>query len=476
MNVHRPIDFLPVFHVLPGPHVLLSPGFEIVEMNAAYLAVTNSRREDILGRNLFEAFPDDGEGGRLVRESLERVRDEGVRDDLALLPYAITTPQGVEVRYWSATHVPILDNAGKVAFILQYTQDVTDLHKLKASAELATNDVLRRAQAVQAFNQTLLAEHSHLRRLFMQAPGFMCVLSGPDHVFELANNAYMHIVGERNILGQSVREALPELENQGIFEILDEVYRTGEPFIGRAMRVMLRASDGTMQEHFLNFVYQPIVAADGSISGIFIEGSDITDQVRAQAQQQLLVDELNHRVKNTLATVQAIATQTLRQGKDPEAFARTFQARLLALSRTHDTLTTDQWRGAGLRRLFEQELSAFGTERVILSGYDLYLPPRIALALGLVVHELAANAITHGALSSGHGHLRIMWDLDKDGKLLLVWREINGPIPLAKRQPGFGTRLIERSITGELSGSVSMTFGPTGFEGRFSIPMGERAS
>jgi PAS domain S-box-containing protein len=130
---------------------------------------------------------------------------------------------------------------------------------------------------------SLEAERSRLAYLFTHAPAFAAVLRGPDHVFELANPPYLELVGNRHVLGKPVREALPEIEGQGYFELLDEVFRTGEPHVGSGVRVLLRVGPGGQEEErFLDFVYQPMFDADGTVSGIFVHGVDVTEHKRAE--------------------------------------------------------------------------------------------------------------------------------------------------------------------------------------------------
>ncbi|MDQ3802155.1 MAG: PAS domain S-box protein, partial [Acidobacteriota bacterium] len=129
----------------------------------------------------------------------------------------------------------------------------------------------------------LEAERARLNYLFDKAPAFVATLSGPEHVFEVTNPAYLQLIGHRNVIGKPAREALPEVNGQGFFELLDNVYRTGVPFIGRELPVRIqREPDGPPEERFVDFVYQPIFDADGSVSGIFAHGVDITDQVQAR--------------------------------------------------------------------------------------------------------------------------------------------------------------------------------------------------
>ncbi|HEX8049838.1 MAG TPA: PAS domain-containing protein, partial [Solirubrobacterales bacterium] len=128
-----------------------------------------------------------------------------------------------------------------------------------------------------------VSEAERLRQLFDRAPGFMAVLRGPDHVFEMTNSAYLQLVGHRDLVGKPVREALPEVEGQGFFELLDEVYRSGQPFTGRSMRIDLQPEPGApVEEHLVDFVFQPMSEADGSIGGIFAEGYDVTERHLAE--------------------------------------------------------------------------------------------------------------------------------------------------------------------------------------------------
>jgi len=290
-----PVNFEALFRASPNPYVLLDPAFTIVAMNEAYLRATMRKREDLVGRNLFEAFPSDPDsaGHRQLRTSLERVTREGQPDHLPLIHYdiALRDGRGFEERYWSATHTPLFDEAGQLAFILQHTVDVTELHRLRMFARrsvmasgpspLIETDVLRRAQAVQETNQALEEERQHLRALFEQAPGFMAVLNGPGHVFGIANAAYHKLIGNRDILGKPLREALPEMVGQGFIDLLDRVYATGQPFVGRSVRVLLEQAPGEpREERYVDFVYQPIIGPDGTTSGIFVQGHDVTEQRR----------------------------------------------------------------------------------------------------------------------------------------------------------------------------------------------------
>ncbi|MFZ0269141.1 sensor histidine kinase [Caulobacter sp.] len=473
-----PIDFQNVFDRIPSPYMMLDRHLRYAAANRAYLAVVGRRWEDIAGRYLFDAFPSEGESRRVLEESLLRCRDTGQVDMLPLIEYAIQRPArlggGFEARIWSATHTPIANARGETAYILQHTQDVTEIQRLKdvafggrapTAATMLGDDILQRAEAVQA--QSL-----QLRRLFMQAPSFMVVLRGPEHIIELVNNAYLQLIGHRDVVGLPIRQALPEVVEQGFPDLLDKVLVTAEAFVGRQIKIGLqRAPDAPLEERYLDFVYQPIVESDGSVSGVFVEGVDITEQVHAQDQQRLLLDELNHRVKNTLATVQAISQQTLRSATDPAAFAKAFEARLLALSQTHNALTDSHWAGAGLRHILELELQPYGPERVSLEGPDVHLPARMALSLGMVFHELATNAAKYGALSRD-GRLSVSWRREAEG-LAFTWRETGGPLVITPTRRGFGSRLVERSIISELRGTLQVDYRAEGLVCQVWTPLTE---
>lgn len=479
------IDFKALFGALASPHMVLDRSLAYVEVNAAYCKAVERRREELLGQRLFDMFPNPGEGGRLLRASLERVLASGQPDSIAYIPYAIPLPEsrggGLEMRYWSAVHTPLFDATGAVAFVVQNTVDVTELHKLKELAygvggpTEGETQLIQRAQELQQTNLSLLQQSTQLRDMFLQAPGFIALLSGPDLVFDLVNNAYLKVIGHRPVIGKPLLEALPEVANQGFADLLRTVMTTRRPYIGKAMSVQLQTTpDGPLEERFLDFVYQPILDPDGLAAGVFVEGSDVTDRVRAEAQQQLLLDELNHRVKNSLATVQSIAAQTLRGNPDPATFMSTFEARLMALSATHNLLTASNWRGADLADVLAMEFRPYGVGRYELDGPQVALSANETLTLGLLFHELVTNAVKYGALSLPAGRVLIRWSLARrpDGQdLMLEWIEQGGPPVTPPSQRGFGSRLIERSLQGEMNGAATLDFQPEGLICRVRAPL-----
>lgn len=190
-----------------------------------------------------------------------------------------------------------------------------------------------------------------------------------------------------------------------------------------------------------------------------------------------MLRELSHRVKNALATVQAVATQTLRTAKTPEAFAASFSARLMALAKTHDLLTQGEWQGASLRDVATVELTPYQDEsntRWHCNGPVIQLEAKTALALGMAFHELATNAAKHGALSVPSGRVDITWErqVNEGGpRLRLVWAEHGGPSVHLSSHKGFGARLIGDGLAYELDGKVSLEFETTGVRCMIDIPL-----
>jgi len=469
------VDFQALFAASPNPYVVLDPELVIVWMNDAYLAATMRERSDILGRPMFEAFPSDpaSESHRLLAGSFERVLSTRQADEIALIRYDIPNPDGdMDVRYWSATHTPLLDAEGNVAVILQHTVDVTELQDLRAMRD--EMGLVQRAQAVQARNEDLAAESGRLRALYEQAPGFVAVLSGPDHRFQMANAAYRNLVGHRDLVGRTVADALPEIDEQGFVDLLNEVRASATAYVGHREKVVLRNEPvEPARELYLDFLYQPIFAEDGEVSGIFVQGHDVTAHVRAEEHQTLLINELNHRVKNTLAIVQGLATQSFRRAESLEAARTTFSARLMTLARAHSLLTQNNRETADLAATIRSEVEATAgsnAERVTISGPAATLEPQAAMSFAMIIHELSTNAIKYGALSAERGRVDVIWTATAVGdetEIVLNWRESGGPQVVPPTRRGFGSRLIERGIASDLKSEVVMEFRPEGLHCRF---------
>ncbi|SDE84797.1 sensor histidine kinase [Limimaricola pyoseonensis] len=219
------------------------------------------------------------------------------------------------------------------------------------------------------------------------------------------------------------------------------------------------------------FTASPIRDAESHTIGTIIEVRDITEDKRAQERQRLLVNELNHRVKNTLATVQSIAWQTFKDS-DAGAFER-FSGRLSTLSRAHNVLTDSAWSGASLGLIAAQAADAIAPGRIAVSGPDVAVHPKAAVSLSMALHELGTNAVKHGALRDGAGQVALRWRAEPadDGALhlTLLWEERGGPEVTPPTRRGFGLRLIERQVAMEFGGRAEVEFLPEGLSCRIEM-------
>jgi two-component sensor histidine kinase len=223
--------------------------------------------------------------------------------------------------------------------------------------------------------------------------------------------------------------------------------------------------DGTVV--WVHNAVSPMVNAAGEVDRVLTVVLEITEHKRAEAHRELLLNELNHRVKNTLATVQSIAAQTAKGATSVDAYRTAFLSRLTALSGTHNLLQTGDWHGVLLRDVVENELEPYRTDKVrwTIDGADVVLYPNAALAFGMAVHELTTNAAKYGALSNGDGHVDVSWTAPTQGNgraLKFVWSETGGPTVEVNHRNGFGTRLITEGLPLQLDGTIALDFMPAG--------------
>ncbi|MGJ4802439.1 sensor histidine kinase [Luteimonas sp. SDU82] len=238
-------------------------------------------------------------------------------------------------------------------------------------------------------------------------------------------------------------------------------------------RVTLRAGEWTWIESRA----VPVHGDDGNVVEWFGAATDVTQRVRHEEHLRLMVDELNHRVKNTLAIVQSLVAQTLRNCADGAQATALIESRLRTLATTHDMLTREKWAGASVEEIVRvamgQCLEA-GSPRLDAQGPTVQLDPRRAVALSMALHELCTNATKYGALSVAEGRVRIHWSLEDEAagaRLLLEWRESGGPPTRPPERGGFGTRLLQRGLQHDLGGKVILDFNPEGLRCRIDAPL-----
>lgn len=294
-----------------------------------------------------------------------------------------------------------------------------------------------------------------------------------DGIITSWNEGATRIFGYRadEMIGQSITRLIP-------MELLDE-----------EDHILTRIRSGERVEHFdtvrvtkdgrridVSLSVSPVRDKSGKLIGAAKMARDISERKQTEKLQQLLIGELNHRVKNTLATVQAIAGQTIRQARSPSDFVASFNGRLQALARTHTMLTDNTWRGADLLYLMKDQilLGEDDDERIVYSGPSVVLQPQVALHLAMVLHELATNARKYGALSVPDGRLTVDWVVrtGSDRKLDLSWRETGGPAVTAPTTRGFGMTVIEQSLAAH-GGEARLLYESDGLSCFVSLPLPE---
>jgi PAS domain S-box-containing protein len=352
----------------------------------------------------------------------------------------------------SLTVSPIKDAEGTIIGASEIAQDVTE--RRRAERRLADSE-------------------ERYRTLFEAIDEGFCVIEKvdtkpgalSDFRYMVANPSFATQAGVGNVVGKTIREAFPG-EPQEWFDTYDAVLRTGEPI--RFEREL--STQGRVLELYA------FRLDDGTQRRVAVIFADITARKRAEMHQELLVNELNHRVKNTLAAVQSIAAQSMKGALDIEQ-RKDFEARLVALARTHDLLSEGSWANASLRDVLMLELEPYRFEegkRFVVEGPDLMVNPKAALAIGMAFHELATNAAKYGALSKFTGQVHVAWNILSASEpiaIRLKWTESGGPPVTRTGRKGFGSTVIERGLSLELDAEVHIEFNPGGLVCTMIIPL-----
>jgi PAS domain S-box-containing protein len=213
----------------------------------------------------------------------------------------------------------------------------------------------------------------------------------------------------------------------------------------------------------------------GNVVGAVCAALDITERKRSQDRQHALVAELDHRVKNVLATVSAVVSHTQQASRSVASFASALEGRIRSMATTHELLSSDRWRGISLTKLVRCELAAYATgNNTEINGPEVILRPEAGQPMAIVLHELATNAAKHGALSSKNGRVSIRWDQRSNGHaraaLVLEWHEFGGPPVAAPSKPSYGTSTIRDLIPYEFGGTVDLVLAPDGVRCRLELP------
>jgi two-component sensor histidine kinase len=300
-----------------------------------------------------------------------------------------------------------------------------------------------------------------------------CVVWGPD-LITIHNDAFLPILGTKPpALGRSFREVWSEAWTE-IGPIADRAYAGEATFIEDFPLVIDRY--GYPEQAYFTFCYSPIRDENGIVHGMMDTVIETTGKVEAQRQSRLLNQELEHRIKNTLAVVSAIVHQTLRSTTaDAEAREALLQ-RIGALAQAQSVLTRSNLAEANIRAVIEESLAPFqtGYDRIRVDGPPVMLSSKQAFTLALAVNELATNAVKYGALSNGTGQVRILWQAGRPGTedaFHLAWVETGGPPVGRPSRKGFGSRIIERVLASEFSGQAALVHDPSGIRCELSTQM-----
>lgn len=245
---------------------------------------------------------------------------------------------------------------------------------------------------------------------------------------------------------------------------------------GEAYSIRMEFGPSQREANYYDLRFNPVYNKEGDIIGAVHVLSDVTAQVRAEKHRELLIRELNHRVKNTLATVQVIARQSFGNGDTNRAQRDTFEARLANLATAHDLLANTHWEYTSLSQVVKKTLDGTGLdmEKVSLTGPQIIITSEQAVSLAMALHELAMNALKHGAMSEGKGRVDVTWEKEagEEPTFKLVWRESGGPAVTSPEKTGFGMVMIRKVLEYELQGDVKVEFNPDGLVCTVTAPVG----
>lgn len=298
----------------------------------------------------------------------------------------------------------------------------------------------------------------------------------PQNPIIFANDSYLELTGytRQEVLGQNFNFALaPGAPSQSVSEI--ESFRREDE---EGAEISYLRKDGS--QFWATVFVHPVKDEAGTIVQYFASFVDVTRHKNEQVKSAQLIEELNHRVKNTLATVQSIVWQALRATSEPTEIRKAIESRLFAMSRSHDLLTQQSWHSASMLDIAHDALAPFSAkdgekDRIVIGlGEDVRIAPKMALALGIALNELATNAAKYGALSNAAGRLLVQWTVTRNPsgqRLAISWAESNGPAVSPPKRRGFGSQVLERGLAMEIDAEVSLDYAPSGLQCSIDIPL-----
>lgn len=417
--------------------------------NDAYAPILRDRHPGALGRPFREVWPELGEELIPRQEAIVEGRSSGFySEDLVVQLVRDGEPQEAHFRvsYGPVPDATCASGIGGVQISAVETTEQVRMHRELQASEERYELALAAAGGVGTWDWDVVADRIHA-----------------DEAFARLYSVDPERAGAGAPIAEFTASVHPE-DAEALSRAIDEALATGEVF---SLEYRLVQPDGPQKWVYARGRALRIEGVAVRFPGVVV---DITARKRAEEHLQLLVNELNHRVKNSLATVQNLAAQSFRGAPTLQAADEAFTSRLLALSRAHDLLTAQNWEAASLLETVQAAAGLHGAERFDIAGPDLRLTPKAILALSMALHELAVNAVKYGALSQPGGRVAIAWEA-QDGVLELSWAEQGGPPVSPPARRGFGSRLLERGLAGELGGSVTLAFDPAGVVCRIAAPL-----
>lgn len=299
-------------------------------------------------------------------------------------------------------------------------------------------------------------------------------LEEPGPRIEYVNPAFAEMTGYsvREAVGRTPRILQGSKTDPAVLDRMRTALAAGEPFQGETVNYR---KDGST--YVVEWLITPIRDPDGRITRWISAQRDVTERHAAEERQYLLVQELHHRVRNTLATVKAVLTASARSSVDMAEFQDTFTARIAALAKTHTLLTEDRAQIVPFDALLRAELQPYDdlrSSRIALTGPVVLLPSELAVPIGMAAHELTTNAVRHGSLKDANGRLEVTWSVEESqsGRVLhWTWNEHDGPPVALPTREGFGKHLLQGVLTYQIKATVEIAFDPDGLRVSIDIPL-----
>lgn len=428
----------------------------IVFANAAFSKLTGFSHDEIVGRNCRFL-----QGPETDRSEIARLRDAiAAREpiELELLNYSKDGKS-----FWNRLLVsPVFDEDGAVTYFFASQFDVTLERERLVRLQRDRDDL--EVEIGQRTTELVQAE-SHLQ-LALQAAHLGSWSLDLTTEQMSASDACKENFG-RLFSEPFTYEDIKAAVHPDDCARRDEALRNALENAG-AYRAEYRIHTPAGEERWLSVQGQVFDRGNGTPLLLIGVSQNITDRKRAEEHRTMLANELSHRIKNMLATLQAIVSQTLRNAGSLEEADETLSGRIQSMDAANDLLVNERWESAAMHDLIDRALAPFrsnGDDRFRVEGPALRIPPRIAVGLALALHELATNAAKYGALSTSDGHVDLSWkvvDGWKPDRLHVCWEEVGGPPVVAPTRVGFGSKLIKRVLANEINGTVELDYRPSG--------------